>query len=173
MDLRLKRTYDTEDGQLLGYYDNDVASNDDLLVKYLAKNKDAVLGDIIATIQKEQNRDHRDRPYKNIIVQGWRAAARPRWPMHRISYILYNYEDLSTPASSASSEATTCSSATSPADFGVRRVECAPHADGRHVRLSVGQTVEKVLEGDGTGERGGAKEPAGVCERAGSFTWRS
>ena len=33
-----------------GYYDSDVASNDQLLVKYLAKNKDVVLGDIIATI---------------------------------------------------------------------------------------------------------------------------
>lgn len=93
VDLRLKRTYDTEDGQLLGYYDNDVASNDDLLVKYLAKNKDAVLGDIIATIQKEQNEIIRDRPYKNIIVQGVAGSGKTTVAMHRISYILYNYED--------------------------------------------------------------------------------
>ncbi len=92
IDLRLKRTYDTDQGKLLGYYDNDVASNDELLVKYLAKNKDAVLGDIIATIQKEQNEIIRDRPYKNIIVQGVAGSGKTTVAMHRISYILYNYE---------------------------------------------------------------------------------
>lgn len=55
INLRLKRTYSVENGQLMGYYDSDVASNDELLVQYLSKNKDAVLGEIIATIQKEQN----------------------------------------------------------------------------------------------------------------------
>lgn len=92
IDLRLKRTYDTDQGRLLGYYDNDVASNDDLLVKYLAKNKDAVLGDIIATIQKEQNEIIRDRPFRNIIVQGVAGSGKTTVAMHRISYILYNYE---------------------------------------------------------------------------------
>lgn len=91
IDLRLKRTYDTEQSKLLGYYDNDVASNDELLVKYLAKNKDAVLGDIIATIQKEQNEIIRDRPYRNIIVQGVAGSGKTTVAMHRISYILYNF----------------------------------------------------------------------------------
>ena len=54
IDLHQKRTYDISDGTLHGYYDDDIAANDDLLVKYLSQNKDAVLGDIIATIQKEQ-----------------------------------------------------------------------------------------------------------------------
>ena len=93
IDLKLKRTYDADNSQLMGYYDNDVASNDDLLVKYLAKNKDAVLGDIIATIQKEQNEIIRDRPYKNMIVQGVAGSGKTTVAMHRISYILYNYEE--------------------------------------------------------------------------------
>ncbi len=92
IDLRRKRTYDTEHGELLGYYDNDIASNDDLLVKYLAKNKDAVLGDIIATIQKEQNEIIRDNPFKNLIVQGVAGSGKTTVAMHRISHILYNYE---------------------------------------------------------------------------------
>lgn len=72
IDLQKKRTYDISDGKLLGFYDNDVAANDELLVKYLSQNKEAVLGDIIATIQKEQNLIIRDSPFKNIIVQGSR-----------------------------------------------------------------------------------------------------
>ena len=92
IDLTKKRTYDVSDGKLLGYYDNDVASNDELLVKYLAQNKEAVLGDIIATIQKEQNEIIRDTPFKNVIVQGVAGSGKTTVAMHRISYILYNYE---------------------------------------------------------------------------------
>ncbi|MDO4324999.1 MAG: ATP-binding domain-containing protein [bacterium] len=91
--LDKKRTYDVSDGKLLGYYDNDVASNDELLVKYLAQNKEAVLSDIIATIQKEQNEIIRDVPFKNVIVQGVAGSGKTTVAMHRISYVLYNYEN--------------------------------------------------------------------------------
>lgn len=90
--LDKKRTYDVSDGKLLGFYDDDVAANDELLVKYLAQNKEAVLGDIIATIQKEQNEIIRDVPFKNVIVQGVAGSGKTTVAMHRISYILYNYE---------------------------------------------------------------------------------
>lgn len=93
IDLQKKRTYDISDGKLLGFYDNDVAANDELLVKYLSQNKEAVLGDIIATIQKEQNLIIRDSPFKNIIVQGVAGSGKTTVALHRISYLLYNYED--------------------------------------------------------------------------------
>ena len=70
IDLHLKRTFDVQDGVLRGYYDSDVASNDQLLIQYLSQNKEAVLGDIIATIQKEQNEIIRETPFANILVQG-------------------------------------------------------------------------------------------------------
>lgn len=92
IDLALKRTFDIEEGQLNGYYDSDIASNDQLLVKYLAKNKDVVLGDIIATIQKEQDQIIRDIPFKSMIVQGVAGSGKTTVAMHRISHILYNYE---------------------------------------------------------------------------------
>lgn len=93
VDLKLKRTYDVEQGKLLGYYDSDVASNDQLLVQYLAKNKEVVLGEIIATIQKEQNEIIRERPFCNILVQGVAGSGKTTVAMHRISYILYNYKE--------------------------------------------------------------------------------
>lgn len=93
IDLKLKRTYEIEGGKLLDYYDTEVVANDDLLTKYLAKNKQAVLGEIIATIQKEQNDIIRKSPYHNIIVQGVAGSGKTTVAMHRISYILYNYEE--------------------------------------------------------------------------------
>ena len=93
IDLKLKRTYDIEDGALHGFYDSDVAANDELLAKYLSKNRDAVLGDIIATIQKEQNEIIRESPFHNIIVQGVAGSGKTTVAMHRISYIMYNYKE--------------------------------------------------------------------------------
>ena len=93
INLRMKRTYDIEDGTLKGWYDSDVAANDTLLVQYLSKNKDAVLGEIIATIQKEQNEIIRESPFKNILVQGVAGSGKTTVAMHRISYILYNYKE--------------------------------------------------------------------------------
>ncbi len=93
IDLNLKRTYDIDGGKLIGFYDSDVAANDELLVKYLSKNRDAVLGDIIATIQKEQNEIIRANPFHNIIVQGVAGSGKTTVAMHRISYIMYNYKE--------------------------------------------------------------------------------
>lgn len=91
VELDLKRTYEVEEAHLIDFYDSEVVTNDELLTKYLAKNKDAVLGEIIATIQKEQNDIIRQTPYKNIIVQGVAGSGKTTVAMHRISYILYNY----------------------------------------------------------------------------------
>lgn len=93
IDLEVKRTYEIESGRLLDYFDSEVIANDDLLTKYLAKNKQAVLSEIVATIQKEQNEIIRKSPYHNMIVQGVAGSGKTTVAMHRISYILYNYEE--------------------------------------------------------------------------------
>ncbi len=93
IDLKLKRTYEIEKGELLDYFDSEVIANDDLLTKYLAKNKQAVLGEIVATIQKEQNEIIRKSPYHNMIVQGVAGSGKTTVAMHRISFILYNYAE--------------------------------------------------------------------------------
>ena len=93
IDLHLKRTYDIDGGKLNGFYDSDVASNDQLLVQYLSRNKDAVLGEIIATIQKEQDAIIRETPFANLIVQGVAGSGKTTVAMHRISYLLYNYKE--------------------------------------------------------------------------------
>ncbi len=91
VDLKRKRTYEIADDRLIDCYDSDVVANDELLTQYLAKNKGAVLGEIIATIQKEQNELIRRSPKTNLIVQGVAGSGKTTVAMHRISYILYNY----------------------------------------------------------------------------------
>ena len=91
INLHRKRTYEIEDDQLKDFYDSDVVANDELLTKYLAKNKKTVLGEIIATIQQEQNAVIRKSPKQNVIVQGGAGSGKTTVAMHRISYILYNY----------------------------------------------------------------------------------
>ena len=93
IDLKLKRTYEIADGKLLNMFDTEVIANDDLLTSYLSKNKQAVLGEIVATIQKEQNEIIRKTPFHNCLVQGVAGSGKTTVAMHRISYILYNYAD--------------------------------------------------------------------------------
>lgn len=92
IDLFRKRTYEIEDDRLVDFFDSDVVANDELLTKCLAKSKKAVLGEIIGTIQKEQNSIIRKSPKTNLIVQGVAGSGKTTVAMHRISYILYNYE---------------------------------------------------------------------------------
>lgn len=91
VDLQRKRTYEIDCDRLIDYYDSEVVANDELLTKYLAKNKEAVLGEIIATIQKEQNDIIRKSPYRSMIVQGVAGSGKTTVAMHRISFIMYNY----------------------------------------------------------------------------------
>lgn len=93
IELKRKRTYEIADDKLKDFFDSDVVANDELLTKYLAKSKKAVLGEIIATIQKEQNEIIRKSPKTNLIVQGVAGSGKTTVAMHRISYILYNYEN--------------------------------------------------------------------------------
>ena len=92
IDLFRKRTYEIEEDKLIDFFDSDIVANDELLTKCLAKSKKAVLGEIIGTIQKEQNEIIRKSPRTNLIVQGVAGSGKTTVAMHRISYILYNYE---------------------------------------------------------------------------------
>lgn len=88
IELELKRTYEIENGRMLDFFDTEVVANDDLLTKYLAKNKQAVLSEIIATIQKEQNDIIRKSPYHNMIVQG--VAGSEKQPSPCIGFPLFS-----------------------------------------------------------------------------------
>lgn len=91
IELTGKRTYSIVQGEFQGYYDNDIAANDELLISYLSQNREAASSDIIATIQKEQNLIIRQTPFKNILIQGAAGSGKTTVAMHHLSYLLYNY----------------------------------------------------------------------------------
>lgn len=90
--LERKRTYEVDDHGVRDFYDSEVVANDELLTKYLSKSSRNVLGEIIATIQQEQNEVIRINPHHNVLIQGSAGSGKTTVAMHRISYILYNYE---------------------------------------------------------------------------------
>ena len=75
---------------MLSVDEQDVLSNDQILLKYLSENADSRLKSIIATIQREQNLIIRS-PLKNdYIVQGVAGSGKTTVALHRIAYLLYN-----------------------------------------------------------------------------------
>lgn len=92
IDLKRKRTYEIDGQRLVDYFDTEVVANDELLTRYLSKSKQTVLNEIIATIQQEQNDVIRKNPRHNVLIQGSAGSGKTTVAMHRISYILYNYE---------------------------------------------------------------------------------
>ncbi len=93
VDLKLKTTLDIQNGELLGFYDSEVVANDDLLVKYLSQNKDVVLSEIIATIQKDQDSIIRKPLEQQVLVQGVAGSGKTTVALHRIAYLLYTYRE--------------------------------------------------------------------------------
>ena len=85
IELKRKRTYEIADDKLKDFFDSDVVANDELLTKYLAKNKKAVLGEIIATIQQEQNAIIRKSPKTNLIVQGVAGSGKTTVALHIVA----------------------------------------------------------------------------------------
>ena len=89
--MKLKRQFEIELGNLISYHDVDLVSNDALLQKYLNDNNDSRLKSIVATIQKEQNDVIRKEINDNLIIQGVAGSGKTTVALHRIAYLVYNY----------------------------------------------------------------------------------
>ncbi|MFQ9152430.1 MAG: hypothetical protein ACLR6B_13980 [Blautia sp.] len=93
VDLKRKRTYEIENDRLKDFFDSDVVANDELLTKYLAKSKKRCLARSSPRSSRSRTRSSGPHRRQNIIVQGVAGSGKTTVAMHRISYILYNYED--------------------------------------------------------------------------------
>ena len=90
--LSLKRQIVIENGELESIFDVDSVSDDELLKPYLGSNADSRLKNIVASIQTEQNNIIRAILNKNLIVQGVAGSGKTTVALHRIAYLIYNYD---------------------------------------------------------------------------------
>lgn len=96
-DIKLKRQYTIEKGELKEIFDVDITTNDDFLQAALGSNKDNRLKDIVSTIQAEQNRVIRADMWNPLIVQGAAGGGKTTIALHRIAYLMYNHEKTISP----------------------------------------------------------------------------
>lgn len=96
-EISLKRQYTIENAKLEEIYDIDITTNDDFLQASLNSSKDNRLKDIVSTIQEEQNQVIRADMWKPLIVQGAAGGGKTTIALHRIAYLLYNYESSFSP----------------------------------------------------------------------------
>ncbi|WP_232700051.1 HelD family protein [Brevibacillus daliensis] len=110
-EVQLKRNFAIEKGNITGIYDGalketisrEIGSPDDFLeegyideflASSLNESNDSRLKDIVATIQSEQNDIIRAEKDRAIVVQGVAGSGKTTIALHRLSYLIYNYQHI-------------------------------------------------------------------------------
>ena len=87
-EVLLRRGYNIKMGNLISYFDSDIALRDEMLQEVLNQKTDESMKNIVTTIQKEQNKIIRHKG--NIVVEGTSGSGKTSIAMHKIAYTLYN-----------------------------------------------------------------------------------
>lgn len=90
--ISLKRQYRIRNGRMEYMIENSLTVHDDILQKELSSNTDDKMKNIVATIQREQNRIIRNEDAPALIIQGVAGSGKTSIALHRIAYLLYTYK---------------------------------------------------------------------------------
>lgn len=93
-ELKRKRQYNIKEGKLIRMFDNSLSISDDVLQEVLEKESSEKMENIVNTIQKEQNQIIRGNEKRNLIIQGVAGSGKTSVALHRIAYLLYKIENL-------------------------------------------------------------------------------
>jgi len=94
--ISLKRQYRIRKGRMEYMIESSLTVHDDILQRELGANADDKMKNIVATIQREQNRIIRDEESQVLIIQGVAGSGKTSIALHRIAYLLYAHkEDIS------------------------------------------------------------------------------
>lgn len=88
-----KKQYGIRKGVLEYVLESSVSISDEVLQRELAGNSDYRMKDIVATIQKEQNRLIRNETADVLIIQGVAGSGKTSIALHRVAYFLYRYRN--------------------------------------------------------------------------------
>ena len=89
-----KRQYKIADRKLLSAFDNSMNIDDDLLQEVLATDSNDKMKNIVNTIQQEQNNVIRNVRDKTLIVSGIAGSGKTSVALHRIAFLLYKINNL-------------------------------------------------------------------------------
>lgn len=92
LEVILKRQFFINNRILEKYVDSGETINDAMLQNAISKNADDRLKNIVATIQSNQNKIIRAPIDKPLIVQGVAGSGKTTIALHRIAYLIYNYD---------------------------------------------------------------------------------
>lgn len=91
--ISLKRQYRIRGGKMEFMIESALTVHDDILQKELSSNVDDKMKNIVATIQREQNRIIRNEDIRTLIIQGVAGSGKTSIALHRIAYLLYTFRD--------------------------------------------------------------------------------
>lgn len=90
--ISLKRQYRIRAGKMEFMIESALTVHDDILQKELSSNADDKMKNIVATIQREQNRIIRNEEARTLIIQGVAGSGKTSIALHRIAYLLYAFQ---------------------------------------------------------------------------------
>lgn len=86
-----KKQFEIRRGRLRTMADTEETLNDTLLLAALSGNSRTKMGQVVATIQREQNRIIRDTSAYNLVADGRAGSGKTIIAMHRLAWLLYNH----------------------------------------------------------------------------------
>lgn len=92
-EISLKRQYRIRGGKMEFMIESALTVHDDILQKELSSNADDKMKNIVATIQREQNRIIRNEDIRTLIIQGVAGSGKTSIALRRIAYLLYTFRD--------------------------------------------------------------------------------
>ena len=91
--ISLKRQYRIRGGKMEFMIESALTVHEDIMQKELSYNADDKMKNIVATIQREQNRIIRNEDIRTLIIQGVAGSGKTSIALHRIAYLLYTFRD--------------------------------------------------------------------------------
>lgn len=91
--ITVKRQYKITKGNLEFAIESAMAIGDEVLQRELSSTSDQKMKNIVATIQREQNKIIRNEESEVLVIQGVAGSGKTSIALHRVAFFLYRYKE--------------------------------------------------------------------------------